>query len=373
MNTVLRNIIALVSCCSMGVSYAKKPSPQIIAPQDQKILDQQSRAIFSGLDSVSKAYRENVVAIVSGSRQLALGTVIAPHIVLTKLSDLRRTTNPFVAVDHEGKVLNVEPVAILSDHDLMIIYVPGLKSKPIEASQFAGAKLGSIIAAVSPQGKAHDFGVISVEQRSLRPENLPYLGIAIDPKWDKDGIMVAGVEAGGGAHKSGIVAGDVLTKINNKDLQSVLSLKSAMKGVKPGESVTVELVRHGQSFNGELQTGKKPHEMKFPQKRLALMNSMGNRMNERRDDFPLVIQSDMTILPERTGCPVIDLNGKFVGIALSRAGRIETYIIPSWVCKEIIDKVLPEVMKQLEINNQKLDHRQDSESEMNIVPETDRW
>ncbi len=40
-----------------------------------------------------------------------------------------------------------------------------------------------------------------------------------------------------------------------------------------------------------------------------MMNSMGNRMSLKRDEFPLVIQSDMTLFPERAGCPVIDVNG----------------------------------------------------------------
>ena len=35
---------------------------------------------------------------------------------------------------------------------------------------------------------------------------------------------------------------------------------------------------------------------------------MGKRMSLKRDEFPLVIQSDMTLFPERAGCPVIDLS-----------------------------------------------------------------
>lgn len=76
-----------------------------------------------------------------------------------------------------------------------------------------------------------------------------------------------------------------------------------------------------------------------------MMNSMGNRMSLKRDEFPLVIQSDMTLFPERAGCPVIDVNGKFVGLALSRAGRTETYILPSWICRELVEGVLPQVQQ----------------------------
>lgn len=36
---------------------------------------------------------------------------------------------------------------------------------------------------------------------------------------------------------------------------------------------------------------------------------------------------------------------KFVGLALSRAGRTETYILPSWICRELVEGVLPKVQQ----------------------------
>ena len=53
----------------------------------------------------------------------------------------------------------------------------------------------------------------------------------------------------------------------------------------------------------------------------------------------------LTATQERAGCPVIDVNGKFVGLALSRAGRTETYILPSWICRELVEGVLPKVQQ----------------------------
>lgn len=202
-----------------------------------------------------------------------------------------------------------------------------------------------MIAAVSPTGHVSDFGVVSVAQRSLRADDQPYLGIVSDPRWDGEGVMIGGVEAGSGAHRSGLTAGDVLMKLNGKPVDGMYSIRAAMVGVRPGETVPVEVRRRNQVIEGKLLTGPRPRVMKFPQKRLDMMNSMGNRMSLKRDEFPLVIQSDMTLFPERAGCPVIDVNGKFVGLALSRAGRTETYILPSWICRELVEGVLPQVQQ----------------------------
>ena len=132
---------------------------------------------------------------------------------------------------------------------------------------------------------------------------------------------------------------------NGKPVDGMYSIRAAMVGVRPGETVPVEVRRRNQVIEGKLLTGPRPRVMKFPQKRLDMMNSMGNRMSLKRDEFPLVIQSDMTLFPERAGCPVIDVNGKFVGLALSRAGRTETYILPSWICRELVEGVLPQVQQ----------------------------
>ena len=69
---------------------------------------------------------------------------------------------------------------------------------------------------LSPTGHVSDFGVVSGAQRSLRADDQPYLGIVSDPRWDVEGGMIGGVEAGSGAHRSGLLAGDVLMKLNGK-------------------------------------------------------------------------------------------------------------------------------------------------------------
>lgn len=89
--------------------------------------------------------------------------------------------------------------------------------------------------------------------------------------------MIGGVEAGSGAHRSGLLAGDVLMKLNGKPVDGMYSIRAAMVGVRPGETVPVEVKRRDQVVEGKLLTGPRPKVMKFPQKRLDMMNSMGNR------------------------------------------------------------------------------------------------
>ena len=189
------------------------------------------------------------------------------------------------------------------------------------------AKEGDIIAAVSPTGHVSDFGVVSVAQRSLRADDQPYLGIVSDPRWDGEGVMIGGVEAGERCPPQRPSGRGCAHEAQWKACGRMYSIRAAMVGVRPGETVPVEVVRQNRKVEGQLLTGARPKVMKS-QKRLDMMNSMGNRMSLKRDESPLVIQSDMTLLPERAGCPVIDVNGNLWDWPLSRAGRTENVHSP---------------------------------------------
>ena len=80
----------------------------------------------------------------------------------------------------------------------------------------------------------------------------------------------------------------------------------------------------------EVELGGRPRAPRIPYSRMEQMNNMGgHRYNEVRDGFSRVLQSDMQIAPEDCGAPVVDLEGRVVGVAIARAGRIKTFIIPS--------------------------------------------
>ena len=63
----------------------------------------------------------------------------------------------------------------------------------------------------------------------------------------KSGGYVASVTKNGSAEKAGIKARDVITKIDGKDVDSVVSLHTALYAHKIGDTVTLQVVRDGKS------------------------------------------------------------------------------------------------------------------------------
>lgn len=59
------------------------------------------------------------------------------------------------------------------------------------------------------------------------------------------GAMVRGAEAGGPADKAGIEAGDIITKVDGKAIESSVDLPRIVGGIKPGTKTTLQVFRRG--------------------------------------------------------------------------------------------------------------------------------
>jgi len=86
----------------------------------------------------------------------------------------------------------------------------------------------------------------------------PGLNVQIDPRYTAEyasqkgwpaGAYVAKVTPGGPAEKAGIRAGDVLTKINGKDIKNSLGLTRELFKHKPGDTVTVTIFRDNKTMD----------------------------------------------------------------------------------------------------------------------------
>jgi len=86
----------------------------------------------------------------------------------------------------------------------------------------------------------------------------PGLNVQIDPRYTAeyasqrgwpDGAYVSKVTLGGPAERAGIIAGDVLTKINGKEIKSSLELTHELFKYNPGDKVTVTIFRNNKTQN----------------------------------------------------------------------------------------------------------------------------
>jgi len=69
------------------------------------------------------------------------------------------------------------------------------------------------------------------------------------------------------------------------------------------------------------------------------MNEMSGPLSERLSGFPLALQHDMPISPAVCGGPLLDLQGRCLGVNVSRAGRVKTLAIPASDIRKLLASV----------------------------------
>lgn len=77
---------------------------------------------------------------------------------------------------------------------------------------------------------------------------------------NNNGALVAGVEKGGPADKSGLLAGDVITKFDGKIINSSGDLPRAVGMAKPNKAVPVDVIRKGAAKTIMVTVGEMPTE-----------------------------------------------------------------------------------------------------------------
>jgi serine protease Do len=59
----------------------------------------------------------------------------------------------------------------------------------------------------------------------------------------------------------------------------------------------------------------------------------------RRDGFPQAFSIDARIRPDQCGGPVVDLDGRVLGIAIARVDTTRTLVVPASVVRQVVDDV----------------------------------
>ena len=150
------------------------------------------------------------------------------------------------------------------------------------------------------------------------------------------GVVIDQVSVGSGAQEAGLRVGDVITAVGDTPVRSPETLFNVIGRVHPGDAVEVSFLRDGDEKTVTAtigyRTGRSP--------RGDLQNSFGTTLSNRAVDFPAVIQHDSILNANEMGGPLVDLEGRVLGINIARAGRVETYALPA----QVIAAVLPQLL-----------------------------
>jgi serine protease Do len=284
----------------------------------------------------------STVRVKNDGKDVALGVIVDKDgLILTKAFDL---TGTVVVTLGDGRELEAQIVGMHKVHDLALLKID---AGDLPAIQFKPSKklpVGSWVASVGTGVDPASIGVVSVPTRDVAFKGLPlasselakvgYLGVAVETA-DGAGVRVLEVVKNTAAAKAGLHVDDVILRVADVKIGDPEQFQTELVKHKPGESVNLR-VRRG---DDELLIDATLQQRPAGDNRGEFQNLMGSDLSPRRSGYPTILTHDSVVKPADCGGPLVDLDGNVIGINISRAGRTESWAIPS----EVIEAVLPEL------------------------------
>lgn len=126
-------------------------------------------------------------------------------------------------------------------------------------------------------------------QNFISPKNSggAFLGV-LSAKTDK-GAIINNVLDNTSAKKAGLKKGDIITKVNDEEINSPQDLKNAIENFKPGDEVTIQYLRDNKKNSVKVELGRSPANVQnFDGLNEELLNQLknGNNYNFRMLPMP---------------------------------------------------------------------------------------
>lgn len=292
------------------------------------------RSVFR--DVVAEASR-STVRVLCDNEEKALGAVVgADGWILTKASQLR---GKIVCHLSDGREFPARVVGRKDDFDLAMLKIEAKELMPVRWRESKADPVGNWVATPGVSDVPVAVGVMSVAARKITGPELArrsssggYLGITIAPT--KNGVKVAGIAENSAAEKAGFEVDDLILKVAGEPIANEDALFRALELTNPSDDVVIRVLRDGKERELKAKLGRRPDNLIGREDR---MNKLGSDLSSRRTGFPVIFQHDTVLAPSDCGGPIVDLDGKVIGINIARAGRTETYAIPSEAVQPLLD------------------------------------
>jgi len=338
--------VAILAVSVPAFAQSKAPSDRMPGPTF-------ANTAFQGLfKPVVEAAAKSVVRVQVDGKDAALGTVVTSDgYLLTKASELK--LGKVTIKTRDGRDFDAVLTATSDAYDLAVLKTDGSGLTPIEWASTSDAPVGNWIAVPGMASEPVAVGVVSTKPWNPLEQRIPnsqsgFLGIKLDI--GAEGAVIDEVTKGSAAEQAGMKPKDVIRSVDSQEIQDSEFLIYTLLGYKAGESVKIVLDREGKRMEVSVVLGKRTADLIPPPQRMGggggragrgdMQNSWGSKLSEKRTGFPRLFQTDAVIKPADCGAPVVDLDGRAVGLIIARAGRTESYAIPAETAKELVPVLL---------------------------------
>jgi serine protease Do len=295
-------------------------------------------AVTAAFEPQRAVLQTSSAVILNGRKEVIYGVVVSPEgHILTKASEMEGLDDLSVTVDRvnykEVKILATDP-----QWDVALLKIEANGLVPVVYAPTSGIPHGSWVVAngaTSRTARRALAGIISAKIREVPAAGGPALGVVLSSK--TKAIQIDAVTDGSGAQEAGLQKGDVIVSIEGKKVSKIEDIAEALKDRKAGTKVKVVCRRGGKEFAADVRLAAKGEMFADTMNRNDMMSG---DFSERRSGFPRVMQHDILGSSRVTGGPLLDLEGRCVGMNIARANRAESFAIPVENLKEIAERLM---------------------------------
>lgn len=293
--------------------------------------EKESASEVAELSQVCDVARRGIVGVFAGEGRVGQGLVVDDgRAVVTKGSVLKGATN-VRCVFSDGSESPATMAAASDAHDLVVLHLDEQRPWIVPWSQ-TPPELGEMVFVAEPNGRVVGLGVVGTPAGSFA--NRSHFGVSVQQQGAD--LVVTSVLEGSTAMETGMKSGDFVLAFGISKVRRAVELANAIGKTTPGEGITVRFRRGG----AEMEAAGVMRSMAVPDWFRAQEIRLGAVPSERMSGFPIVIQHDVALLPEHCGGPLLDLDGRVIGLNIARHGRVETFAIPSNVVISIVADLL---------------------------------
>ena len=169
--------------------------------------------------------------------------------------------------------------------------------------------------------------VIESLKKGVRPER-GYLGISITPVSEdladalglekNRGEFVARVVEGEGADKAGLKEGDIVLRVDDREVTPEATLSYIVANIKPGTRIPLDILREGKPLKLTATIGARPPEEKLAQ---SNFNPEENKDFDKQTDTP-----DSKVIRDKLGLSVIPLDAE-IARALGMTADVKGVVV----------------------------------------------
>ena len=299
-------------------------------------------AVTAAFAAQQEVFQKSSAVIYDGRKEIAYGVVVsADGYILSKASEVGMIGELNVRVDKEqfkdAKVMMTD-----ARWDVALIKVEATDLVPVTYAPDSKVAQGTwvVVNGVTSLTKRRVLGgVISANSREIPAAGGTALGVTLAKADDR--LEVEAVSEGSGAEEAGLKKGDVIIKLNDKAVKNLKDLIKLLEDMKAGDVVKISLKRAGIGIDADVKLSAKGELFENKSRN----DEMSGDYSKRRSGFPRIIQHDILAASNTMGGPVIDLEGRVVGMNIARANRAETFAIPVEELRKLAEGMVAQARK----------------------------